>query len=59
MTPKSRLMYLFSSRRDVLRVLGTLAGAIVTMVVLTVSLGVVPGGPSIDLIPDPAAGLPF
>jgi hypothetical protein len=42
-----------------LRVLVIVVAALAAMAVLTVTLGVHPGGPSYDLIPDPAAGLPF
>jgi hypothetical protein len=59
MTPTSWLNHLFTSHREMLRVLVIVAAALAAMAVLTVSLGVHPTGPSYDLIPDPAAGLPF
>jgi hypothetical protein len=59
MTPKSTLIHLFPSRRDMLRVVVLVAAALAVMAVLTVTFGVHSSGPSYDLIPDPAAGLPF
>ena len=59
MTPKSRLVHLFSSRRDMLRILVMVAATLMAMAVLTVWFGVHPGGPTYDLIADPAASLPF
>ena len=59
MTPKSRLVHLFSSRPDMLRVLVIVAVALAAMAVLMVTFVVHPGGPSYDLIADPAAALPF
>ncbi|HEX2755272.1 MAG TPA: hypothetical protein VHM48_07405 [Candidatus Limnocylindrales bacterium] len=48
-----------SAHRDGLRVLVMLVAVLAAMAVLTVAFGVTHTGPSYELVPDPAAGLPF
>lgn len=48
-----------SSHQDLLRILVIFAAVLVVMAVLTVAFGVTRPGPSLELIADPAAGLPF
>ena len=59
MTPKSRLVLLFSAHPEMSRVVLIVAAALAAMMVLTTTFGVHPSALSYDLIPDPAAGLPF
>ena len=59
MTPKSTLKQRISSHQDLLRILAIFAAVLVVMAVLTVTLGITRPGPSLELIADPAAGLPF
>ena len=59
MTPMSTLIHPLSSRREKLRIIVIVAVALAVMAVLTVTFGIHASGPSYDLIPDPAAGLPF
>jgi hypothetical protein len=55
----SRLTQRDSSNKDMLRILVIFAAVLVVMVVLTIAFGATRPGPSLELIADPAAGLPF
>lgn len=48
-----------TSSVDLLRVALVVAAIIALMLVLTWVVGIAPGGPSYEIVPDPAGQLPF
>jgi hypothetical protein len=48
-----------SLKPNAVRALAIVAVVLVAMTVLTVVLGVVQAGPSLDLVPDPVGAMPF
>ena len=48
-----------ASNQDLVRVLLFVAAVIIVMAIATATMGLLQTGPSLEIVPDPALGLPF